>query len=317
MPLGEGTTRGLGGRVRNGRAWIFVLAALGAGTAHSYMDTAARVDRGETLVPRPEQARLSALGFDALVADYYWLLAVQLVGGEQAGAGGSDALLASLLDVTTTLDPWVGHPYRFAGVWLTQSEESVRAGNRLLERGVAYHPRDWRNRHYLGFNHFFYLGDAQRAASTIEGAVGLPGAPPYLGGLVAKLRLDGGGLEAAAVFLAELARATDDEYARAEYLKALDEIEIERRARDLDAARREYRRRFGRDLERVEDLARGPDPVLQEIPPAHLHFEGFHWEVDAATDQIVSSFYGKRYDLHSHPSDVERRRSWGVEGGGA
>ena len=77
-------------------------------------------------MPRPEQVRASTLGFDALVADYYWLQTVQIVGGERAGIGDKAPLVARLLDVVTTVDPWVGHPYRFGAVWLTDSAESVR-----------------------------------------------------------------------------------------------------------------------------------------------------------------------------------------------
>jgi hypothetical protein len=140
--------------------------------------------------------------------------------------------------------------------------------------------------------------------------VGLPGAPPYLGALVAKLRLGNGGLEATAVFLAELLRDTDDEYKRAEYLKELDEIQVERWARKLDAARDAWRRRSGRDIAAVAELASGPGRVLPELPPAHPHFPGFAWEIDPETGVIVSTFYGSRYQVHVHPIDRARRESW-------
>jgi hypothetical protein len=215
----------------------------------------------------------------------------------------------------TALDPWVGHPYRFGALWLTDSRESVLVANRLLARGVAYHPRDWRNRHYLGFNHFYYLGDPLRAAEILAPAVTLPGAPAYLGPLVAKLRLGDAGLDATEVFLSQLARDTDDEFKRAEYLKSLDEIAVERWARKLDAAREEYRRRTGRDIASVEDLARGPRRVLSALPPAHPHFPGFAWTIDPDGGAIVSSFYGARYQLHIHPTDRARRESWSAAAG--
>ena len=90
-------------------------------------------------------------------------------------------MIASLIELVTGLDPWVDHPYRFAAIWLSDAPESVRRANRLLEKSIAYHPLDWRNRHYLGFNHFYHLGDARRAADVLEPAVGLAGAPNYLG----------------------------------------------------------------------------------------------------------------------------------------
>lgn len=265
---------------------------------HARMDTGTALDRGEMFVPRPDRARLSTLGFDAVVADYYWLRALQVVGRVANPASSSSGLLVRLMEVLTEVDPWVDHPYRFAAVWLTQTPELVRRANRLLERGIAYHPDDWRNRYHLAFNHFFYLNEYRRAADVLEAAIDLEDAPRYLGALVARLRAEGGSLETAAALLQTLARGTDDEYARAEYLKALDEVQVERWARRLDAARVEYWRRNGHDIASVGDLVEGPRAVLRSLPPAHPHFPGFGWTLHEGTGQIVSSFYGSRYELH-------------------
>jgi hypothetical protein len=103
------------------------------------------------------------------------------------------------------------------------------------------------------------------------------------------------------VFLRRLVEHTEDPYARAEYEKALDEVETERRARRLDRAREEFVRRHGRDVERVEDLVRGPDPVLAKLP-RELH--GWEWVIDPESGRIVSSWYGARYELRfqgTHP----------------
>jgi hypothetical protein len=304
------------GRRAGARLLCLAVAVAGVHAAHSRMNPSSGTALGISFVPRPEQARLSAFGFTALVADFHWLHAVQVVGDPAPMTGERATLLARLVDVVTTLDPWVGHAYRCAAVWLTESPGSVHAANRLLERGIAYHPLDWRNRHYLGFNHFFYLGEEQRAAEILAPAVSLPGAPRYLGALVARLSLRKGGLDATAAFLAELARDTTDEYKRAEYLKTLDEIQVERWARSLEAARNEYRRRTGRDLSSVDELVRGPAPLLAGLPPAHPHFPGFTWLLDAESGQIVSSFYGRRYELHVHPFDRARQDEWRRRAGG-
>jgi hypothetical protein len=246
-------------------------------------------------VPEPGMAKLAAFGFDAVLGDYYWMRAVQLV-GSPAGPVGRSHHLGRLMDVVTTLDPWVDHAYRFAAVWMTDDEAAVRHANALLERGIAHHPDDWRNRFYLGFNHFFFLRENAAAAATLEPALGLPGAPLYLGRLVARLRSDAGGgeIESAAVFLSELLRQTADPFAKAEYEKALDEIEAERRARTLDAAREEFRRRHGRDIQRVEDLVRVPPPVLHALPPEP---HGWEWTLDPGSGQIVSSWVRHRYQV--------------------
>jgi hypothetical protein len=204
----------------------------------------------------------------------------------------------------------VDHPYRFAAVWLTRDAEMIRRGNQLLARGISYHPLDWRNRYHLGFNHFFYLEENLIAADFLEGAIDLEGAPHYLAPLVARLRSSEGGLQVAGLFLARMAETTDDEFKKAEYLKALDEIQIEERARFLDAAREEYWRRNAREIERVSDLLEGPDPVLDRLPRAQLHLDGFEWILHPETGQIVSSFYRSRYELHVTATDRARQERW-------
>jgi hypothetical protein len=282
------------------------------------MDTRSREDADAQLLPSPAQARVSVLGFAAVVADFYWLQAMHLVGALRGDVDAYEPRIAALIELVTGLDPWVDHPYRFAAIWLNDGVESIQRANHLLERGIAYHPLDWRNRHYLGFNHFYHLDDQPRAAEVLEAAIGLKGAPHYLAPLVAKLRAGGGNLDAAEALLSGLVNTTPDEYAKARYLKSLDEIATERRARFLDEARLEYWRRHGRDLVRVEDLLRPPAPVLRALPPAHPHFPGFAWTLDPETDQITSTFYGSRYRLFNHTRDAERlrRQREGADGAG-
>jgi hypothetical protein len=256
------------------------------------------------VVPDPELARLAALGFESLLADYYWMRAVQIV-GSPAGPRGHDHQIGRLIDVVTTLDPWVDHPYRFAALWMTEDEAAVRHANALLERGIVHHPDSWLNRFYLGFNHFFYFGENAEAAAVLEPAVSMRGAPRYLGRLVARLQSDaeGGELEAASAFLGELLRQTNDPYVTAEYEKALDEIEAERRARLLDAAREEFSRRHGRDISSVSELVQGKPPVLRELP-AEPH--GWEWEIDPESGSIVSSYIGHRYRVRIDGRNRER-----------
>jgi hypothetical protein len=263
--------------------------------AHAHLDTRTRRPDDVRLLPDAERLRLASFGFGSVIADYYWLEAMHLVGALHGSVRAHAPVIAGLIDLVTSLDPWVDHPYRFAAIWLSDAPGGVERANRLLEKSIAYHPLDWRNRHYLGFNHFFHQGDTRRAADVLATAIGLAGAPHYLGPLVAKLRAD---IEAAEALLLGLVSTTPDEYAKARYLKSLDEIGVEKAARRLDEARVEFFRRNGRDIQRVADLLAGARPVLRELPPAHPHFQGFEWRLEPATRQIVSSFYGSRYRLY-------------------
>jgi hypothetical protein len=288
----------------------------GTAVGHAKLTTDRALEARELWVPDPQVARVGSLGFYNVVSDYYWIQALQVVGSSRTDPSAHAPLLAELIDVVTTLDPWVDHPYRFAALWFTDSLASVRKADALLDKGIAHHPDEWRNPFYQGMNRLLYLDEPARAADAIEKAAALPGSPAYLPRLVARLRAGGSGLEAAATMMRELVARASDPYEKAEFEKALDEIETERRARYLDAARAEFQRRRGRDIARVEDLLRPPDPVLRELPP-ELH--GWEWGIDAKSGRIVSSWYGHRYEPFIHSAvraerDAKKAQEQQLEG---
>lgn len=294
------------GRFRQHAVRLIVFAAILTGTlvAHAHLAEQDRAEKRELWVPDPRVARIASIGFQSVVSDYYWLQALQVVGASRKDPSQHGPLLGRLVDLVTTLNPWVDHPYRFATLWMTDSLESVRKADAIMDRGIAHHPHEWRNPFYQGVNRLIYLGDEAAAADALEKAAKLPRSPRYLPRLVARLRSGGSGLEAAAALLSNLARNAEDPYVRAEYEKGLDEIETERRARFLDAARAEFRRRHGRDLSRVEELLEGPEPVLAALPP-ELH--GWEWVLAPDSGEIVSSWYGVRYRPFFHPAVAEER----------
>jgi hypothetical protein len=290
---------------------------LGTGAAVGWLHSHAPLDRAQgtdaRFVPRPEVARVASLGFRALVADYYWIQAVQVVGAETSDPGRHADLIGRLVDVVTTVDPWVSHPYRFAANWMVRDAKQVRHANRLLERAIEHHPDDWRGYFYLGFNHFFYLNESVLAADRIEQAALLEGAPSYLARLAARLRAGTAGLDTAAAFLSEMAESTQDPQARRQYDAALLEIEAERRARVLDEARERYVKARGRDIEAVEDLVTGFWAVLPGIPPDPY---GEGWKL-SDEGRIVSVHLGRRYEPWMHENDLKRRKIIEIEQGGA
>lgn len=269
--------------------------AVGVDRIHAEIPSTLKSAKGQAFVPQPQLARFASLGFDTLAADYYWLQAIQLVGGAVADPTEHGYTIGRLIDVVTQLNPHVDHPYRFAAIWMTSTEDDVRFANELMLRGIANHPDDWRNHFYKGFNHFYYLDEYAEAADSLEAASELPGSPAYLRRLVPRLRSQTGGLSVAEAMLRELHANAPGEKAKAEYAKALDEIATEKIARKLDKAREAYQARHGRDIERVEDLVAGPDPILRKLP-RELH--DWEWILHEHTGEIVSSYYKARYQVH-------------------
>lgn len=270
---------------------VAVVGAIGFAQTHQSNKPIFSLDDG-SMAPDPAVAKIAATGFDTLASTWYWMKAVQFVGGAKSPTGLSRQI-GDLIDLTTTLDPYVGHPYRFAAVWMIDDEQSVRYANRILRRAIEYHPDDWRNYFFLAFNHFFYLGENEAAANVLEPAMAIPNAPPYLPPLIARLRNQDGSLDAAAAFLHEVIEATPEGQLREAYEDSLLEIEAERRARFLDEARARYVERHHRDIGRVEDLVEVRPPILRALPPEP---NGEHWELDDM-NRIVSSHYRFRYEV--------------------
>lgn len=278
-------------RARGGRVVLLMVAFCCIGISHGRLSPLPRSGQEPGYLPDPTTAKLYSVGFDALLADFYWLQAVQIAGGRQ-GPTGQSQRIGALVDLVTQLNPLVDHPYRFAALWMTDDLDAIRQANELLERSIETHPDEWRNRFYLAFNLFFYLGENEQAADVLAGAVSLPRAPTYLGRLAARLRSDRDGLDASAAFLATLLDATSDPYAHAMYEQALDEIEAERRARVLDRGREAFKQRHGRDIASVGELLSGSPPILRALPPDPY---GKGWELDAQ-GVIVSTGLGHRYE---------------------
>ena len=187
--------------------WAFWLLALSVTFGvHQQIPSTRSTSREEVFLPKPQLAKLASLGFDAVLSDYYWIQAIYKVGATHERPEEFAPYISKIIDVVTTLDPYVGHPYRFGAAWLTDSPESVRKANDLLRRGIEYHPDDWRNYFYLGYNLFYYLNENEAAAEVLERATEIEGSPAYLPRLVARLRSEYADLGSAAIFLNEMCR---------------------------------------------------------------------------------------------------------------
>ena len=112
-------------------------------------------------------------------------------------------------------------------------------------------------------------------------------------------------------FLHGLILESETEEERSQYETALGEIATERVARQLDAARERYREIHGRDIERVEELAEGPAPVLRALPPDP---SGGRWTLEPYPGAIVSS--ALRHRSEAKIDAVNRRHIGKVRGDG-
>ncbi|HEX9919523.1 MAG TPA: hypothetical protein VGA87_10165 [Pyrinomonadaceae bacterium] len=211
---------------------------------------ARRAAASEELYLKPEQARRLSLGFNAFVADWYWMRALQYVGRKVTAHEGAIQIddlsalnlkiLAPLLENATTLDPQFLVAYEYGAIVLPAVD--VEAAVKLVRKGIAANPQAWRLYSYLGYI-YWQQNRFQEASETYAAASRIPGAPAWLSSMSAQMATKGGSRETARAIYQNMYRQTDDEQmkklslARLLQLQTLDEMDTLRALLDTHRAR--------------------------------------------------------------------------------
>ncbi|MBA2703053.1 MAG: hypothetical protein H0U60_04280 [Blastocatellia bacterium] len=212
--------------------------------------------------------RRVCLGFNGLAADWYWMRSLQYVGGKLLNAHqgiGLDnlsplnlKLLAPLLDAATTLDPEFMEPYEYAAIILPGV--NVADAIRIINKGIAANPSAWRLYQHLGYIYWQQKTFSAAADAYGRGAA-IPGAPPWMQAMKAKMLDEGGSPDTAReIYVHMYQEAKDDqvkEMAR-RHLMRLDSVNERDGLRKILAA---YQSRSGRCPESWKDL----EPVFRPL----------------------------------------------------
>jgi hypothetical protein len=252
------------------------------------------IDRSATQIeelaqlPRGEYLKPALLGYHNLGADVVWLRLLQVLGKKRNTADEYEWIYHAL-DVVTTLDPQYDYAYYVGGVVLTNIANRVDLSNQLLEKGFRNNPGEWSIPFLLGYNHYFILGDAAKAAEYIAAAARLPGGPAYLPGLASRMYAEADNPDTALELLEALWRQTQDAGMREVLEKRAKEVMIERDIRSLEAAVRQYSAKQGYLPNRLHDLVTSGH--LTQIPQEPF---GGSYELDSKTGKVTSSTHPDR-----------------------
>lgn len=153
----------------------------------------------ESLYLNPNTARRLSLGFNGLIADWYWMRSLQYVGKKIINTPEDvpiDSLsqlnlklLAPLLDTATTLDPEFADPFEYAAVVLPAID--VDAAIRIIRKGIDANPSAWRLYHHLGYIHW-QQKHYKEAADMYRRGSQLADAPQWMAAMTAKIEAEGG-----------------------------------------------------------------------------------------------------------------------------
>jgi tetratricopeptide (TPR) repeat protein len=236
----------------------------------------------------PQLLRRATLSFQALIADIYWIRAVQHYGGTKLSKAANKQydLLYPLLDLTTSLDPFFDVVYKFGAVFLAEAYPSG-AGRpdqaiALLQKGLRTRPDKWELAQEIGFVYYWWLADYTNAAAWFNRAADMPHSPDWLRPLAAVTLAQGGNRSSSRMLWAEIERNADADWLhdqaafRLRQLDAMDGIDF------IERIVQQYRARTGVFPASWDDMMR--TGFLRGIPRDPT---GVPFRLDPATGTVT------------------------------
>jgi tetratricopeptide (TPR) repeat protein len=278
-----------------------VLAAM-AGAISLEMTREARYPRdtvAEAILyfPTGRAVKHLALSYDALLADVYWIRALQHFGSTRLKKDLGEkkyVLLEPLLTIATTLDPQFNVAYRFGAIFLSEAppggpgrpDQAIA----LLQRGLEARPDNWRYMQDIGFVYYWWLRDYPKAAEWFNRGADLPGAPWWMRSLAANTLAQGGDRRASRALWQALAQTPDNEWLQRDARRRLQQLDALDAVADLQARVQRYRDRGGRPPFTWDALVRAG--ALRETPldPTGTPYElgPFSGEVGVADESSLN-----------------------------
>jgi hypothetical protein len=212
-------------------------------------------------VRSPEAMKRLALSYQSLLADVYWIRAVQHYGGTRLSNDpkASYDLLYPLLDLTTSLDPRFNVAYLFGSLFLAGPPPGGPGrpdlAIALLEKGLRAQPEKWEFAQAIGFVHYWWRQDYPEAAAWFQRAADMPGGPFWLKSMAAVTLAEGGRRDSSRQLWQELARS-DLEWIRNEGQRRLLQLDAMDQIDQLQAAADAFERQSGRPVADWDDLRR-------------------------------------------------------------
>lgn len=248
-----------------------------------------------------DHVRHLGLGYDTLLADVYWMRAIQYFGAKSIANRSlpesertQPVLLYPLLEVTTTLDPHYIEPFRFGGFFLHDFVDEQR-GYEILHKGIRANPENLNLHLDLAFL-YWNSGDCESASVAYAEASRVPGAASWVSEMPAVVLAECGKRDFAIRMLQRMYESSSDPRVREDiesrilgYL-ALDDIDA------LAESVRQYESTYGGRPQSLTILTRTvripPGPggrrVRIDVSGQPLDPNGTPYVYDSATGAITT-----------------------------
>jgi tetratricopeptide (TPR) repeat protein len=159
-----------------------------------------------------------SLGFNGLLADWYWITSLQYLGKKAVANKGKFQMdnltklnpkqLYPLLESATNLDPKFVNVYAYGAIVLPSID--VEKAISFAEKGIVHNPNEWRLYQYLGYI-YWKKGDFKKAAEIYKKGSEIEGVPPFMKLMAARVEGEGGSRDMARqIYTQMFDEATDD-----------------------------------------------------------------------------------------------------------
>ena len=159
-----------------------------------------------------------SLGFEGLIADWYWMRSLQYIGEKiiktpheklnlEDLTALNPRLLYPLLDNATTLDPQFMEVYAYGAVVLPaiDKEQAIK----FTEKGIADNPNEWRLYQQLGYI-YWRLNNFEKASEVYSKGASIADAPPFMKLMAAKMKSEGNSRDTARAIYEQMVVESND-----------------------------------------------------------------------------------------------------------
>ncbi|MEP6944773.1 MAG: hypothetical protein ABJA02_02565 [Acidobacteriota bacterium] len=249
-----------------------------------------------------------ALGSEGLIADWYWMRALQYIGGKIVRAPDetiniddlrnlNPRLLYPLLDNATDLDPHFIAVYSYGAIVMPAIDPQKAIA--ITQKGIDNNPNEWRLYQYLGYI-YWKLKMYNKAADVYERGSEVPGAAPFMRLMAASMKNEGGSRSTARDIYAEMLRSEDPQI----------KLTAQRRIAELDSF--DEQEAIDKALAEFQDQSGRCPNSFAEIMPTLMHVKlpaGNEFQVDSANRLVDPTSAPYLLDKETCRSKVDREHS--------
>lgn len=216
------------------------------------------VEQDQLAFRSPNLVKKLSLEYAPLMAAIYWTRVVQYFGEKHRLHQTNLDLLWPLLDITTTLDAHLMPAYRFGSIFLSEppprGEGRPDLAVKLLERGIAANPDDWRLYQDLGNVYYFDAKDYAKASEAYAQGGKNPRAMIWMKVMAAKIAAEGESPETSYFLWLQVYETTTDPAVKKNAEDHLKLMQVELDLKEINRLADEYEKRNGHRASRIGEL---------------------------------------------------------------